>query len=86
MRAAGAAAGEAEEERRGTLVALRRVSARLFFGDLEAGGGEPGAPACSLVFKRERWCGRKRRGVACARLGADAARARAQRSAGRAAA
>lgn len=56
MRAAPAPAaleGGAEEvERCGTLVALRRVSARLFFGDLESDEG-----ACSLVFKRERWCG-----------------------------
>ena len=45
-----------EEEVRGTLAALRRVSARLFFGDLEAGGAEAPTP-WSLVFKRDLWCG-----------------------------
>ena len=44
-----------EEERRGTLAALRRVSARLFFGDLECDAAAD-APAVALVFKRERWC------------------------------
>ena len=58
MHAAGAAAAvlEEEEERRGTLAALRRVSARLFFGDLECDAGSD-APAVALVFKRARWCG-----------------------------
>ena len=50
-----AAAAAAEEERRGTLAALRRVSARLFFGDLEC-DADADAPAMALVFKRERWC------------------------------
>ena len=45
-----------KEEVRGTLAALRRVSARLFFGDLEADGAEAATP-WSLVFKRDRWCG-----------------------------
>ena len=55
MLGGGAAAAAAEEERRGTLAALRRVSARLFFGDLECDAAAD-VPAVALVFKRERWC------------------------------
>ena len=60
-------AAAAAEDVRGTLVALRRVSARLFFGDLEA-DGPAGVPPWSLVFKRDLWCApRSRFGVFCYR-------------------
>ena len=48
-----AAAGD-QEEVHGVLASLRRVSARLLFGDLERADGA--GEALELVFKEGAWC------------------------------
>ena len=50
----GEAAAASDQEVRGVLASLRRVSARLLFGDLERADGA--GEALELVFKEGVWC------------------------------